>query len=61
MPHSAVRFKVNLLRFSKDAVNTFLRIERPAPPTEVPKPGKFGSIGEFYAAVRGELRLDGEA
>jgi hypothetical protein len=61
MPHSAIRFKVNLLRFSKEAVNTFLRIERPAPPTEVPKPGKFGSIGQFYEAVRGELRrLDRE-
>lgn len=62
MPHSEIRFEVNLLRFSKEAVNTFLRIERPATPTTPPRPGKIRSIGEFYDAVRQSMRwLDREA
>ena len=62
MPYSAIGFPVNLLRFSKDAINTFLRIERPAAQTKPPKPGTFWSIGEFYMSVRQALRrLDGEA
>jgi hypothetical protein len=62
MPHSAIGFQVNLLRFSKEAVNTFLRIERPAVSTKPPKTGKFSSIGEFYFAIRRALRqLDCEA
>lgn len=63
MPHSTIHFTVGLLPFSKKAVNTFLRIERPAAHTGlVPEKGTFWSIGEFYQAV-GEalIRLDGEA
>jgi len=56
MPKIATSFQVNLLRFSKDAVNTFLRIERPAAPTKTPKSGQFRSIGEFYESVREALR-----
>lgn len=62
MPKIATDFKVNLLRFSTDAVNTFLRIERPAAPTKTPKIGQFRSIGEFYLSVREALRrLDKDA
>jgi rubrerythrin len=63
MPHSAVRFEVSLLRFSKEAVNTFLRIERPAKKEAAQaRRGEFRSIGEFYEAVREALiRLDNEA
>jgi hypothetical protein len=62
MPYSAIGFPVNLLRFSKDAINTFLRIERPAAQTKPSKPGTFWSIGEFYRSVREALqRLDSEA
>ena len=61
LPHSAIGFPVNLLKFSKEAVNTFLRIERPAERTGETDPGTFWSIGEFYAAVREALnRLDRE-
>jgi hypothetical protein len=59
MPHSANAFQVNLLKFSKEAVTTFLKIERPAQSTAPKKAGKFRSIGEFYAAVREAInRLD---
>lgn len=65
LAHSANGFKVNLLRFSKQAINTFLDIERPAPPgTAHPsrKQEKFHSIGEFYEAIRQALqRFDAEA
>jgi len=62
MPHSAIGFPVNLLRFSSKAVNTFLRIERPAARTKSSQAGKFWSIGEFYSSVREALqRLDREA
>lgn len=62
LPHSAIDFQVNLLQFSKEAVNTFLRIERPAQSKSLPVDGKFRSIGEFYHAVREALvRLDAEA
>jgi hypothetical protein len=62
MPNSEIRFTVNLLKFSKEAINTFLRIERPAPRLGPTPPGKFWSIGEFYLAVREALRrLDREA
>jgi hypothetical protein len=62
MPLSEIGFQVNLLKFSREAVNTFLRIERPAPPSKQPAHGKFWSIGEFYASIREALRrLDKEA
>ncbi|PWU19923.1 MAG: hypothetical protein C5B50_05690 [Verrucomicrobia bacterium] len=62
MPHSAIGFEVGLLKFSKNALNTFLRIERPAEERGPTEPGQFWSIGEFYAAVSEALnRLDSEA
>lgn len=62
MPHSAIDFEVGLIRFSKEAINTFLRIERPADPNVKSVRGKFRSIGEFYASVRAAIiKLDGEA
>jgi hypothetical protein len=62
MPLSEIGFQVNLLKFSKEAVNTFLRIERPAPRMDLQTDGNFWSIGEFYASVREALRrLDWEA
>lgn len=52
LPNIANKIPVNLLKFSKDAVNTFLQIERPAERTDEAPSGKYWSIGEFYAAVR---------
>jgi hypothetical protein len=62
MPRIATDFDVNLLRFSKDAIKTFLRIERPAAPSEKPAKGEFPSIGAFYQSVLEALhRLHKEA
>ncbi len=62
MPHSAIKFQVDLLRFSKGAINTFLRIERPAERIDKPAAGTFWSIGEMYEGIREAMhRLDREA
>lgn len=46
-------YEVSLLKFSKEAINTFLRIERPAPEEDETA----ASIGRFYAKIRLALRL----
>lgn len=55
IPNSDGKFVVSLLKFSKEAINTFLRIERPAVKDSLPQIEKFSSIGQFYAAVREAL------
>lgn len=56
LPNSAGNFKVNLLKFSKEAINTFLRIEKPAEEGAAPEVHGFHSIGQFYEAIRHALR-----
>lgn len=52
LPGLSDDFRVSLLKFSKESVNTFLRIERPAPDGREAQPGKLRSIGEFYEQIR---------
>jgi Ferritin-like len=51
LPHSDKAFKVNLERFSKPAIKTFLKIEKPGPPKSPPEPDNYKSIGLFYEAI----------
>ncbi|MDX2121082.1 MAG: ferritin-like protein [Gemmatimonadota bacterium] len=51
LPHSDKAFQVNLLPFSTQAVDTFLKIERPMKPRARPRGSKYHTIGQFYAAV----------
>jgi hypothetical protein len=51
LPHSNDAFLVNLEKFSKPALETFLKIERPAPPPAPPEPNHYQSIGQFYEAI----------
>lgn len=51
LPHSAGSFLVNLLPFSPAALETFLKIERPAPAGAPPEPGRYQTIAQFYEAV----------
>ena len=51
LPHSNKSFKVNLERFSKPAIKTFLKIEKPGPPNAPPEPDDYKSIGLFYEAI----------
>jgi hypothetical protein len=57
LPHSADAFTVHLRPFGESAVETFLRIERPAPPGAPPEPDRFHTIGQFYAAIKDAFRL----
>lgn len=52
LPHNDGRFKVGLLKFSKEAIDTFLLIEKPDKDCPPPTKDKFHSIGQFYSAVR---------
>jgi hypothetical protein len=52
LPFSGDRFDVNIERFSKHALRTFLAIERPEGPRARPEAKKFHTIAQFYAAIR---------
>lgn len=48
-------FKVGLLPFSEEAIETFLKIERPAEADEPAINEKYQTIGQFYAAIKQEF------
>ncbi len=60
MPPGVPPFKVSLLKFSKEAIDEFCTIERPADPDAPLNNNKtIDSIGQFYQAIRyGLLRLN---
>jgi hypothetical protein len=51
LPHSDDSFEVSLLPFSDDALDTFLRIEKPAPRGGKGQPHHYHTIGQFYKAI----------
>jgi hypothetical protein len=51
LPHSDDAFRVNLKKFSKPTVETFLQIERPAKPQAPPEAEKYHTIAQFYQAI----------
>jgi CDGSH-type Zn-finger protein len=51
LPHSDRAFQVPLQKFSKEAIETFLLIERPAEHSALPEDNKFETIGQFYEAI----------
>lgn len=55
LPHSNRAFLVQLLPFSPEAVDIFLKIERPAKPKSKPEPDGFETIGQFYEAIEDAL------
>lgn len=55
LPHSDKAFKVHLLKFSHDAIDTFLKIEKPAEPDAPPEDNNWQTIGQFYAAIEDAL------
>lgn len=56
LPHSDKSFKVSLSKFSRDTVETFLKIEKPAEPCAEPEPNHYQTIGQFYEAIEIALR-----
>jgi hypothetical protein len=49
--HSDDAFHVNLEKFSRHAIETFRRIERPAKPSALPEAYRYHSLAQFYAAI----------
>ena len=61
LPHSNRAFEVPLMKFSREAVEVFLKIERPGEHDGLPEDDKFETIGQFYEAIEVALkRLAGE-
>ena len=56
LPHSDDSFTVDLLPMSEKAVDTFLKIERPAKRHAPPQPDRYHTIGQFYEAIEDALR-----
>ena len=52
LPHSDDAFLVNLLPFGTEALDTFLKIERPAKAGAPPQGMNYATIAQFYAAIR---------
>jgi hypothetical protein len=55
LPHSDDAFLVGLLPFSREALDTFRAIERPAPDAAPPQGDRWHTIAQFYEAVRDAL------
>lgn len=62
VPKGEPPFKVQLLKFSREALDVFTTIEKPsAPNAPLDDPDSFDSIGQFYQAIRfGLKRLNEE-
>jgi hypothetical protein len=52
LPHSNKAFKVNLEKFSKPTMRTFLKIEQPAKRASKPEANHYATIGQFYDAIK---------
>ena len=56
LPHFAHPFPINLRKFSRPAMDTFIDIEKPEPEhAQQPEDDSFGSIGQFYDEVEKSL------
>jgi CDGSH-type Zn-finger protein len=55
LPHSNKAFQVSLQKFSPEAIQTFLLIERPAEHSGLPEDNNFETIGQFYEAIEDAL------
>ncbi len=51
LPHSDRAFDVQLLPFTTEAIDTFMRIERPAPAGAPHEGHNYKTIGQFYMAI----------
>jgi CDGSH-type Zn-finger protein/ferredoxin len=61
LPHSDGRIILSLRPFSREAIEGFMAIERPAPTDAVPEDENYATIGQFYRAIEEALvRLSAE-
>lgn len=52
LPHGDRSFEISLVRFSPEAIETFLKIERPSSTGSPPEGNNYETIGQFYDAIR---------
>lgn len=52
LPHSDKAFKVNLQKFCRDSIETFLKIEHPGALGAEPQEQDYHTIGQFYEAIK---------
>ncbi|WP_170113215.1 ferritin-like domain-containing protein [Ahniella affigens] len=52
LPHSADLFLVPLQKFSRDTIQVFLDIEKPAHRPAPPQPNHWDTIGQFYKSIK---------
>ncbi|UWZ84381.1 ferritin-like domain-containing protein [Occallatibacter riparius] len=52
LPHGDRSFEISLLRFSPEAVETFLKIEQPSPAGAPPEDDNYQTITQFYGAIK---------
>jgi CDGSH-type Zn-finger protein len=56
LPHGDRSLELSLAPFGPEALETFLRVERPAPPSAPAESDRYETIGQFYDAVEQGLR-----
>ncbi|MET8146057.1 ferritin-like protein [Sphaerisporangium sp. NPDC005288] len=56
LPHGDRSLELSLLPFGAEALEMFLRLERPAPPGGPAEGDAYETIGQFYAAIEQGLR-----
>jgi hypothetical protein len=56
LPHGDETLQLTLQRFSPQALELYLRIERPAPVDAPAESDRYETIGQFYAAIERSLR-----
>jgi hypothetical protein len=56
LPHSDGAFQVNLEKFSRCSIETFLKIEKPAGKHAPPQSDHYTTIGQFYGAIKEGLK-----
>lgn len=56
LPHGDRSLELSLLPFGADAIDMFLRLEQPAPPSAPAQGDQYQTIGQFYDAISEGLR-----
>jgi Ferritin-like len=56
LPHGDQSFQIELLPFGQQALENFLKIERPSRPGAPPEGERYETIGQFYQSIEGGLR-----
>ena len=56
LPHSDRSLEISLFRFGHEAIETFLKIERPSPTGAPPEGDNYETIGQFYYAIKRGFR-----